>query len=147
MKIMELRRLSFFILFLLGLSGCPEIGYMVSPITSAADEGFLKFSTPLADFVDNTISAGTKLGYQVSSVDRQKNEVTFTKSSTTSETLLIGKYTMPNIKISLPEQTTISISANLSANFNQANQATVGKLIGEFKKGLSEKFSAFGPQL
>lgn len=148
MEIKQSQQILFLMLFLLGLSGCPEIGYLVSPVESAADQGILRFSNPVDDFIKGAITVGVGLGYQAASVPAgETGEIAFTKSEQILNGI-IGKHYAPRVYLLLSaDKRIVYISANLSANFKDANQGAVAQIIADFKKGLTEKFSGFGPQL
>lgn len=143
-----LRPVLFFMFFSLYLAGCPEIGYIVSPVNTAADRGVLRFSSPVDDFVKEAITVGVGLGYQAASVPSgEMGEIAFTKPEQILDGF-IGKHYAPRVYLLLsPDRRIVYISVNLTANFKEASQDAVAQIIADFKKGLIEKLSGFGPQL
>jgi hypothetical protein len=129
----------------LGLTACPEFGILASPNKSAADQDSLKLArlvSPATGFVDGTITVGKGLGYQVSSVDRKTNMVSFTNQSSMGLGIMIGKFVMTSVYIQLrDDDRTIDITANMNGNFDEANQDAVVKTIADFKAGLAKQFA------
>jgi hypothetical protein len=129
---------------LLALSGCATVGVMASSTQSFSltDTVTVK-PTDATRFFAGASSVGSSLGLRVAGEDRTNNAMQFAKGASEFTQVMIGKIERMVVTVSLSaDHKTVSLKADAMGNFDSASQASVTKVIGDFKAGLVAQFGS-----
>ncbi|MCX6787306.1 MAG: hypothetical protein NTY93_02140 [Candidatus Kaiserbacteria bacterium] len=132
----------FAIVCLWGATG--NIIFVANSPKNAADQSILKLNKPIlpiSTFPDGAIAAGKTLGFEVSSVNRNTNEIGLSKKTSLILRSATGKQVSTSVQLALQsDEQTINITVTTEGNFGNATQENVAKIIDDFKKELSRQF-------
>jgi hypothetical protein len=119
----------------LSLSGCAAaIGGKIQ--TFQTTDTIALQSRP-RDFVAAVEKVGTSLGYDVTGIDRAKNQVTLGTSPSMLTSLAIGKYGTFSMQATLePNGRTVSLFTYAGGNYKQGERAKVDARVADFKTAL-----------
>ena len=141
-------------ILLMFLPGCLAETLQVAPVffglgnlsgqQRAADQCTLQLSKPLspAVFVEGAMAVGKDLGFEVNNVNRRSGEVRFLGGTGRFESAILGKSAHQMAFVSLQKGgMEVDISIEITGNFGKGTQEEVTKELGDFRKGLLEKFA------
>lgn len=127
----------------LSLSGCAAaIGGRIQ--TFQTTDTIALQSRP-RDFVAAVEKVGSALGYDVTGIDRAKNQVTLGSSPSMLTSLAIGKYGTFSMQATLePNGRTVSVFTYAGGNYKQGEREKVEKRVADFKAALTRELGAAG---
>ena len=88
------------------------------------------------------MAVGKDLGFEVNNVNRRSGEVRFLGGTGRFESAILGKSAHQMAFVSLQKGgMEVDISIEITGNFGKGTQEEVTKELGDFRKGLLEKFA------
>lgn len=122
----------------LALSGCAAaIGGKIQTFQMTHS---MTLQSPPRDFVGTVEKVGASLGYDVTGIDRSKNQVTLGTSPSMLTSLAIGKYGTFSMQATLePDRRTVTLFTYAGGNYQQGERDKVEKRVADFEDALARE--------
>jgi len=134
----EMKQLLICMVFLT-LSGC-AVGVFTST-DSYGTTDTLALARPAQDFVNVTQEVGRSLGYKVSGVVAERNQVALSDNGSGVGNALIGRASYRTITVTLePGGRSVHFEVSMTGNMGSAKQEKAQKRLADLKAALAQRF-------
>jgi hypothetical protein len=102
----------------------------------------MNLRSPPRDFVARVEKVGVSLGYDVTGIDRAKNQITLGTSPSMLTSLAIGKYGTFSMQVTLePGGRTVSMLTSAGGNYKMGDREKVEKRVADFQDALTRELA------